>query len=707
MQWQVSEVSEVSEKVKIGTAAAFGLLALPWLQLQSTLGAEAGSCPADPARSGCASVCPAGRILVLGAGLAGLTAAQTLRRAGCEVLLLEASGRVGGRASAIETGPFRGFDAGAQWVHGGEENVPIMALTRFFNLSLEQIGGNTDFEGRPYSKHRLLHLQRANDTLKAEAFRHYAEAKVLFDQKVGWILAQKGADLSLRSAWELIMNQSLDPLLEWQLRVRSEQNWGTSAEQVGSRLAELAMYSVFYSEVEDMPDAPPSWRDSSDMRGDAKLAGGFSALVRELAQGLDVRFHTAATSISLEDSVTVHTSSATYQGKAVIVTVPLTVLQQKIHFQPPLSSAFHASLNRFQMGDVAKLFIKFKVGESPMGSGTYLISQLVSQTSRSLLYYCIREAAATAAANVPSVTLTCLLSGPSFAEALKLNQSQEALRARVVEELLQMFPQMQPTAVEAVLLVSFSRDPFVLGSWTCGKVGSSSQDFSIYEPKPRLAFAGEHTCRLMYGTVQAAVVSGARAAHQVLAGRPHTAANDDWPYFNKELYSLCDELPNAWRDEHCGESCLNLWPPLPDTVPSLFQHWQGMTKKARRCWGRLGWRSLSWARQARKPASSFKTWLQLSSAEQEAAACVGFAEETWNDASGELTEIILCRSGSPHFQLWDCLAQSQQRDWRELGFNRATLNEEVPSALATVSWSRLTPLQRRAAIRIGYRPWMW
>ena len=30
MQWQVSEVSEVSEKVKIGTAAAFGLLALPW-----------------------------------------------------------------------------------------------------------------------------------------------------------------------------------------------------------------------------------------------------------------------------------------------------------------------------------------------------------------------------------------------------------------------------------------------------------------------------------------------------------------------------------------------------------------------------------------------------------------------------------------------------------------------------------------------------
>ena len=60
------------------------------------------------------------------------------------------------------------------------------------------------------------------------------------------------------------------------------------------------------------------------------------------------------------------------------------------------------------------------------------------------------------------------------------------------------FPQMQPTAVEAVLLVSFSRDPFVpqqqressakrhirttdanqvLGSWTCGKAAAFERAF--------------------------------------------------------------------------------------------------------------------------------------------------------------------------------------------------------------------------------------
>ncbi|CAE7843297.1 cal-1, partial [Symbiodinium necroappetens] len=309
---------------------------------------------------------------------------------------------------------------------------------------------------------------------------------------------------------------------------------------------------------------------------------------------------------------------------------------------------------------------------------------------------------------VPPSMLICLLSGASFAEVLKLKQAgKQALRSRVVEELLQMYPELQPTAVEAVQLVSFSWDPSVLGSWTSGKVGSSSRDFSIFQQAiPGMAFAGEHTCRLMYGTAQAAIVSGARAAHEVLAGRLDGTIGSAWPFFDKELYSLCDELAHEGRREHCGLTCPTLWTPLPEGVPSLFQDWQGMPKKARRCWSRLGWRKLSWMRQARKPASGFKKWLLLSFPEKAAATCLGFSEETWNAASKEMTDIILCRSGSTHLQFWDCLTKSQQRDWQRLGIDRSTLNEELPSAVATTGWRQLTRLQRKAAIRIGYRPWL-
>ncbi|CAE7816551.1 PAO4 [Symbiodinium microadriaticum] len=681
-------------KQKSRAKGRIGLLLLWWKQLQSALGSEeAQSCPAGSPR--CLGSC-SGRVLVVGAGLAGLVSAQTLQRAGCEVVVLEAHGHVGGRAAALQTGPFRGFDAGAQWVHGGEENLPIMALARFFNLTVEQVGGNTDFEG-DHERHRLFLAHGPNEDVKAEAFRRYLEAKRQFDRRVSWVIAKQRRDLALRSAWQLILNRSFDPLFEWQLRVRSEQSWGISPEQVGTRLSEVAVYSTFYS------DAAP---------GDAKLIGGFGSLVRELAKGLNVRINTTVTSISLEGAVSVRTANETYRGAAVVVAVPLPILQQKMHLQPPKSSDWNASLHRLQMGDIAKLFIKFAGGQSPEGNGTYLLSKLVSQTSRSLLYYCTWEAATSTTpptVPVPPSTLICLLSGASFAEVLKLKQAgKQALRSRVVEELLQMYPELQPTAVEAVQLVSFSWDPSVLGSWTSGKVGSSSRDFSIFQQAiPGMAFAGEHTCRLMYGTAQAAIVSGARAAHEVLAGRLEGTIGSAWPFFDKELYSLCDELAHEGRREHCGLTCPTLWTPLPEVVPSLFQDWQGMPKKARRCWSRLGWRKLSRMRQARKPASGFKKWLLLSFPEKAAATCLGFSEETWNAASKEMTDIILCRSGSTHLQFWDCLTKRQQRDWQRLGIDRSTLNEELPSAVATTGWRQLTRLQRKAAIRIGYRPWLW
>src|SRR5699024_2667662 len=57
--------------------------------------------------------------VVVGAGLAGLAAATTLRDAGLDVLVLEARGRTGGRVHSL---PVRGgiVEAGATWFWGNE-----------------------------------------------------------------------------------------------------------------------------------------------------------------------------------------------------------------------------------------------------------------------------------------------------------------------------------------------------------------------------------------------------------------------------------------------------------------------------------------------------------------------------------------------------------------------------------------------------------
>ncbi|MBB6097351.1 monoamine oxidase [Deinobacterium chartae] len=70
-------------------------------------------------------------VLVIGAGLAGLTAARELTRSGYRVRVLEARGRVGGRTLTLEVGGER-VDFGAQWV--GPSQTEVLALAAELGL---------------------------------------------------------------------------------------------------------------------------------------------------------------------------------------------------------------------------------------------------------------------------------------------------------------------------------------------------------------------------------------------------------------------------------------------------------------------------------------------------------------------------------------------------------------------------------------------
>ncbi len=68
-------------------------------------------------------------VIVVGAGVAGLAAAAELRALGRACVVLEATGRIGGRAwtdnpAALGHAP---FDRGASWLHEAERN-PLVAI---------------------------------------------------------------------------------------------------------------------------------------------------------------------------------------------------------------------------------------------------------------------------------------------------------------------------------------------------------------------------------------------------------------------------------------------------------------------------------------------------------------------------------------------------------------------------------------------------
>lgn len=82
-----------------------------------------------------------GDVLIIGAGVAGLSAAALLRQDGLSVRVIEARGRLGGR---VVTDRSLGFaaDLGASWIHGARGN-PVTDLARARDLRLMR----SDWEG--------------------------------------------------------------------------------------------------------------------------------------------------------------------------------------------------------------------------------------------------------------------------------------------------------------------------------------------------------------------------------------------------------------------------------------------------------------------------------------------------------------------------------------------------------------------------------
>jgi monoamine oxidase len=78
-------------------------------------------------------------VAIIGAGLAGLSAAFDLQRAGCKVTVLEARNRVGGRVYSLRT--FKNAlvaEAGGEFID--EHHTRMIALAKQFNLQLASSG---------------------------------------------------------------------------------------------------------------------------------------------------------------------------------------------------------------------------------------------------------------------------------------------------------------------------------------------------------------------------------------------------------------------------------------------------------------------------------------------------------------------------------------------------------------------------------------
>lgn len=436
---------------------------------------------------------PSTRVVVVGAGVSGLTVARVLTDAGVQVTVLEARDRIGGRVTTEEVGGAT-VDLGAAWLHGVRAN-PMADLGEEAGLAVVE-------DEAPWSH---VWDQAAQERLGDAAWEAAEQAgEDLYDN----LEALEGALGSQASAAE-----GRDLWLE-------EQGLGGQQARLAAYGIDQYMVELAYAGPVDHQALSALWQEEGELGGgDHFPVGGYGAWVDALAQGVDVVLGSPVQAIRVgAEGVELDTPGQTWEATHVVVTVPLGVLRaERIAFDPPLSEARRDAIQALDMGNLEKVVLTWDTAwwtggltfVDADGDGTF--PEFVDASS---------------VAGAP--TLVGLYGG-RFARTVQEGWTDEQIVAGALATLAEGYQREIPTPT-ATRVTHWSTDPLAGGSYAFLPVGASRQDIdTLAEPEgDRLLFAGEATYWEHYGTVHGAMLSGLREAHRLGVNRVDTPGLEGW-----------------------------------------------------------------------------------------------------------------------------------------------------------------------------------
>jgi monoamine oxidase len=395
-------------------------------------------------------------VIVIGAGAAGLAAADALSRAGRRVLVLEARERIGGRCDTRRMpGLAVPVELGAEFMHGG----PAATLELLQRAGIPGIDSTRT--------QRMLWRGRLR-TVDA-----FAEAKKAMQREA----ALQKKDLSFR---DFVERQRL-PAITRRLSTMMVQ---------GFDAADPALVSA-----RDIADEWKSALGASQMRPQ----GGYQPLLAVLARNLSVKLRHVVRDVRWQrGAVQVDGISA----KRAIVTLPLGVLQAgTVRFDPPLEK--DQALAMLASGPVIRVAMRFNKAfweERCPGAAFFHSPDAAFPTFWTPL-------------PMRAPLLTAWAGGPKAAALTGM--SPRALLRFATESVRSIHGRIPP--VEDFLVHDWQADPYARGGYSYMRVGGKGARERLRRPLARtLFFAGEATDAAEAGTVAGALRSGLRAAREVL-----------------------------------------------------------------------------------------------------------------------------------------------------------------------------------------------
>jgi monoamine oxidase len=433
-------------------------------------------------------------VIVIGAGMAGASAAHDLHRAGKSVLVLEASDRIGGRIWSDHHDGVT-VDLGAGWIHFAEWN-PVKGLAHGFGIEVEDFYLNSE---------RSAFFGPRQERLSEETFADYTLGFASVMAGISECASQRQkeglADISLGEAFETVMKGA------------TPERQQTMKTLIGLAIemplgAEISQVSLFHF--------------ADDLNVGAKdyaVPRGYVTIVERLLEGIPIERKAPVTTIrQTDEGVTIHTHSDDAQGDRVftcdyvIVTVSVGVLKNgSISFDPPLPAQKQTALCNLEMGHDDKYWFRFDDA---------FWTKLVKEPRQNLFRFpAVPDSVIWLDfmdfTKICKVPMLLAFQGGALTEELE-SLSDEEVIDRVMPALKWLFGDdaQRPVSVRRSRWV---QDPWTRGAYSHLKPGGTPRDrVTLGEPAGRVRFAGEATMRYFPDSVHGAYLSGKREAARIL-----------------------------------------------------------------------------------------------------------------------------------------------------------------------------------------------
>jgi monoamine oxidase len=405
-------------------------------------------------------------VAIIGAGAAGLGAAQALKHSGLSTLVLEARDRVGGRAHTIMASPDVVFDLGCGWLHSADQN------------SFVKIAEQLNFE---INKTLPPWRERAygNAFPKDERDDFMAALEAFYDR------AEQAAKIAQKNHRDSAADLCLEP----------GNRWNPMIDAISTYINGCELDQVSILDMDAYEDTEINWR----------VRPGYGALVAAYGASCPLALNCEVTRIDHSGQrIRIETSRGTLTAGKVIVTVPTSLIaDEAIRFDPPLPAKLDAARG-LPLGLADKVMLALDEPEALPTEGNLRGATMRTEMGT----YHIRP-----------FGQPCIegFFGGRFAQSLE-DTGPGAIAAQSIDEIVAFLGNDFRRKLKPLAESRWAHDPFARGSYSHALPGHADKRAALAAPVDgRLFFAGEATSPGFFSTAHGARDSGERAAEEVLA----------------------------------------------------------------------------------------------------------------------------------------------------------------------------------------------